>query len=48
MVVGVIGFDSDHLGRWSYLRAMKYIRFHQRFEQTEVEKFQRERGKYEK
>ena len=33
MVVGVIGFDRDHLGRWSRLDAIKCIRFNQKFDQ---------------
>ena len=28
---------SDHLGRWSGLGTIKCIRFHQRFNQTEVD-----------
>ena len=45
MVVGVIGFDCDHLGRWSRLGAIKCIRFHLRFDPTEVDKSSCERGK---
>ena len=40
MVVGVIGFDCDDLGRWSNLGAIKCIWFHLRFDQK------KSRGKY--
>ena len=36
-MVGVIGFDCDYLGRESGLGDIKCVRFHQRFDQTEVD-----------
>ena len=46
MVVGVIGFHSDCLGRWSKLGGLKSISV-QRIDQIGVNLLEWERGKYE-
>ena len=39
MVARVIGFDCDHMARWSRLDTVKRIKFHLRFGQQRCIKF---------